>query len=191
MKEFQNTGQPDWDWWRELWPDPTSVLRQLGISADQSVADVCSGNGYFTLPAATLVDEAAVFAIDLDTTLLAELRSQAREQEVENVRTVRGDARNVADLLPRSVDVALLANTFHGIADKNAFATEIERALASRGRFIVVNWYPHPREETSVTGQSRGPPTDLRQSPQATTDVVEPAGFEQRSFVELPPTTTG
>ena len=187
MAEFQNTGQPDWDWWCELWSDPTSILQQFGLNESQSVADVCSGNGYFTLPAAGLVNDAPVYAIDLDATLLAELRSQTVEQGVENIQTIRGDARNVAGLLPDTVDVVLFANTFHGIAEPEAFAAEVKRALAPGGRFIVVNWYPASRDETPVAGEPRGPPGELRLSPQTTAERIEPAGFEQHSLVELPP----
>ena len=40
MERFQNTGQPDWDWWGKLWPTPGATLRDLGIGAGQSVAEV-------------------------------------------------------------------------------------------------------------------------------------------------------
>lgn len=39
MTAFQNTGQPDWNWWRELWPDPATVLQQLGLTEGQSVIE--------------------------------------------------------------------------------------------------------------------------------------------------------
>ncbi|EFW92369.1 Methyltransferase type 11 [Haladaptatus paucihalophilus DX253] len=164
MAEFQNTGQPSWDWWSDLWPTPANVLQQLGITENQSVADVCSGNGYFTLLAASLVDKTPVFAIDIDATLLAELRSRATEQGLENIQLIHGDARDVVGLLPHIVDIVLLANTFHGIADQEAFANDVKRALASNGRFIIVNWYPASREETPVAGEPRRPPTELRLS---------------------------
>lgn len=60
MDRFQNTRQPDWDWWGELWSNPKQILKTLGISTNQSVADIGSGNGYFTLPLGEIVQPAPV-----------------------------------------------------------------------------------------------------------------------------------
>ena len=51
MSRFQNTAQPDWDWWGRLWPAPGETLRELGLEQGMSVAEVACGNGCFALPA--------------------------------------------------------------------------------------------------------------------------------------------
>ena len=88
MSRFQNTRQPDWDWWEELWSNPKDTLRTLGLSSGQSVADIGSGNGYFTVPAAELVDGAPVYAIDVDEELLAELSATAETQGLANINDI-------------------------------------------------------------------------------------------------------
>jgi hypothetical protein len=45
MERFQNTGQPDLDWWYRLWPTPGATLRKLGVESG-SVAEVGCGSGY-------------------------------------------------------------------------------------------------------------------------------------------------
>ncbi|WP_418286616.1 class I SAM-dependent methyltransferase [Halorubrum sp. DTA46] len=185
---FQNTGQPDWDWWGRIWPTPGATLRRLGLSSGDRVAEIGCGNGYFALPAARIVDPATVYAIDLDESLLAELDTLAAAQAIGNVVTVRGDARELAAHLPEPVDFALLANAFHGIDDRERFVSGVADALSADGRFVVVNWRARPREETTIGGEPRGPPTDLRLSAGETRKAVEDASdLRLAREVDLPP----
>lgn len=187
-ERFQNTGQPDWDWWGKLWPTPGATLRRLGIGPGQSLAEIACGNGYFALPAARITDPAPVYALDLEDSLLEECVRLAEHQGIENVVPVHGDARRMAQLLPERVDVVLVANTFHGVDDKRAFVEQAAESLRPGGRFIIVNWHDRPRETTTVAGEPRGPPTDLRLSPDETNAVVlDGEAFSLEERVELPP----
>lgn len=188
MARFQNTGQPDWDWWGRLWPTPGETLRRLGVQSGDALAEVGSGNGYFTLPAARITAPAPVYALDLDDDLLSELVSLADQQAIENVVPVHGDARDLADILPGAVEAVLLANTFHGIEQPAEVVREVADVLEPGGRFVVVNWADRPREETTVLGAPRGPPTELRLAPSATRRIVEDAAdFATTRQVALPP----
>ena len=187
VDRFQNTRQPDRDWWRELWPDPAAVLCDLGLEAGDSLADVCCGDGHFAIPAARIVAPAPVYAIDADGTMLDEVDARAVELGLENVVTVSGDARALSSLLPERVDAVLIANTFHGVEAPTAFAEQVFRSLRPGGRFLVVNWQDRPATETTVLGEPRGPPAELRMAPDETRSVVAPAGFEPSDEVDLPP----
>lgn len=188
MDRFQNTGQPDWDWWGRLWPTPGATLRQLGLSTGDRLVEIGCGNGYFVLPAARIVAPAPVYAIDLDTGVLDELEHLADHQEIGNVVPVHGDARSLAAHVPDPVDVALIANTFHGVENPVPFVDDVVRVLDEDGRFVVVNWWDRPRETTTVAGEPRGPPTDLRLSATETREIVETAAdLTLAQQVELPP----
>lgn len=188
MDKFQNTGQPDWDWWGRLWPTPGATLRRLGVGSGDTVAEIACGNGYFTLPAARITDPNPVYALDIDGSLLEELTSLADHQEIENVVAIEGDARELTRHLPEHVDVVVVANTFHGIDDRARFVRQTFESLRSDGQFVVVNWRDLPRERTSIAGEPRGPPTELRVSPDETEAVVlDAAEFRLREHVELPP----
>ncbi len=188
MDRFQNTRQPDWDWWGKLWPTPGETLRQFGLSSGDSVVEIGSGNGYFALPAARIVAPAPVYAVDLDTSLLDELDELAEQQRIDNVVPVHGDARSLTDILSDPVDVGLMANTFHGIENPAAFVEEAVAALAEDGRFVVVNWQDRPRETTTVAGEPRGPPTALRRSADESRELVEQAAdVTLTRQIDLPP----
>jgi len=129
MERFQNTRQPDWDWWGRLWPTPGATLRQLGVGPDETVAEIGSGNGYFALPAARIVHPAPVYAVDIDKELLGELEGLADLNGIENVTTITGDARSLSELLPEPVDTVLIANTFHGVDETEELVRAAETSL--------------------------------------------------------------
>lgn len=188
MDRFQNTRQPDWDWWGKLWPTPGATLRRLGIASGSTVAEVPCGNGYFALPAARITDPGTVYALDLEESLLEELTRLAELHDIENVVPLHGDARELTDHLPEPVDTVLIANTLHGVGDTDAFVRQAFESLHSGGRLVVVNWDDRPRETTTVAEEPRGPPTDLRMAPDETeAAVLNAADFSPTGHVELPP----
>jgi SAM-dependent methyltransferase len=185
MAEFRNTAQPDRDWWSALWGDPETTLRTLGVEGCGSLADVCCGDGHFTRAAAELVD-GSVYAIDLDGELLAAL--EARMDDTDGrVVTVEGDATALPELLPERVEYVLLANTFHGIPEKTAFAEDVREVLDPGGRFAVINWIDEQPAETPVLDEPRGPPAELRMAPEETVAAVESAGFRASETVTVSP----
>lgn len=125
MDRFQNTRQPDWDWWGRLWTTPGETLRQLGLSPGGSLVEIGSGNGDFALPAARIIEPTPVYALDIDDPLLEGLERLADQQEIDNVFPVYGDARSLADRLPEPADVGLIANAFHGIEHPTSFVEQV------------------------------------------------------------------
>jgi len=41
---FPATAMPDADWWRVLWPDPATVLVEMGVRPRTNVVDLCCGD---------------------------------------------------------------------------------------------------------------------------------------------------
>ena len=188
MERFQNTRQPDWDWWGRLWPTPGETLRRLKISQGETLVEIGSGNGYFTFPASRIVDTATVYALELDASLLEELELLAAQQQINNIVPVRGDARSLSKFISEPVDTALIANTFHGVEDHTVLLEEVTTSLADTGRLIIINWRDIPKEDTTIADEPRGPPTELRLSPAETTAIVsDTTEFTQTQQIELPP----
>lgn len=186
MERFRNTGQPDRDWWSELWPEPEAVVRRLGVAEGDDVADVCCGDGYFALAAARAAAPGEVYGLDLDPEVLRRARSAAEAAGVENVSFVRCDARELKCALPE-VDAALLMNTLHGAPDPVELLRGVRSVLGPGGTLGVANWRVAPREECVVLGEPRGPPEGVRMSPEETVEVAEAAGFSARGEVDLEP----
>lgn len=182
---FQGTEMPTPGWWEALWPDPVGVLTAVGIKPGMDVVDLCSGDGWFTLPIAKLARH--VTAIDIDGNLLEAARKRLTEQGVTNCDFVASDAYDVAKLLSKPADFVFMANVFHGVPDGPRLARAVAAALKPTGRFAIVNWHRRPREETAVLGEPRGPKTELRMKPEQVIAAVEPGGFQLVQVAEIPP----
>jgi SAM-dependent methyltransferase len=182
---FVGTEMPDAGWWRALWPDPAGVLTAVGLAAGMEAIDLCAGDGWFTLPMVKMARR--VVAIDIDRNLLAAARRRLAASGATNCEFVEGNAYDVAALVPRPADFVLIANAFHGVPDQARLARAVRDALAPGGRLAIVNWYPRPREETTVLGEPRGPATELRLSPEQTIAPVEAGGLKLVQLVEVPP----
>ena len=185
-KLFPASAMPDRDWWAALWPDPLGILRALGAEAGMTVVDLCCGDGYFTAPLAKLV-QGKVYAVDLDPAMLKSARAEVERSGAAVSQWICGDAMHLPDLVPKTVDFVLMANTFHGVPDKPGLARGVAAVLKPRGAFAIVNWHRVPREQTVVLGQPRGPKTEMRMSPEQVSAVVEPVGFELFQVIELQP----
>ena len=68
------------------------------------------------------------------------------------------------------------------------FSSLVVLVPAIGGSLVVVNWRDQPRKTTTVGGEPRGPPTDLRMPPTETEAAVCSAtAFELDRQVDLPP----
>jgi SAM-dependent methyltransferase len=184
-KLFTATLMPDEDWWHALWPNPSQVIQDAGITADMDVVDLCCGDGYFTKHMCELVDPNQVYAVDMDTDLLA-LADKACAS-YSNYQSIAGDALDLPQLVTKPVDFVFMANTFHGVPDPLYLSQAVNQTLNDSGRFAIINWYRKPREETTVLDLPRGPDTELRMQPEEVQAIVEPAGFVLESVVDVGP----
>jgi SAM-dependent methyltransferase len=176
---------PTAGWWEALFSDPAGIVHALGVKAGMTVVDLCSGDGWFTLPIAKLA--ARVFAIDIDPSLHEVARARLTEGDVGNVQFIAGDAFDLPTLVDQPVDIVFMANCFHGVPDRPKLARIIGERLRPGGIFSILNWHQRPREETPVLGEPRGPKTGLRLSPAQTKSDVEASGLRFQRLVEVPP----
>src|SRR6476661_5622057 len=98
---FEGTGMPDPGWWEALWPDPAKVLRDVGVKPGMDVIDLCSGDGWFTLPLARIAR--SVVAIDIDPALVDAAKVRIAERHVCRGRCLRycnGGARSRRSRVP-------------------------------------------------------------------------------------------
>src|SRR5215469_15915803 len=153
----------------------------MGVVAGMVVVDLCCGDGLFTAPLTRIASQV------MRSTSIPTCSTAPGYAPASNCKFIVAEAMKVETVVPSPVDYVFLANTFHGVPDKEALARSVAALLKPQGRFGIVNWHRRPREETVVLGQPRGPKTEMRMEPGEVARTVEPTGLRLFRSVELPP----
>jgi SAM-dependent methyltransferase len=119
--------------------DPAGLIARLDLAPDAVVADIGAGPGFLTIPLARAVARGRVIATDIEPAYLEFLSAKAREQQLANIETKIVDAAHPG-LAASSVDLALLCQLDHGLADRRAYFAELVAALRPTGRIVLVNY---------------------------------------------------
>jgi ubiquinone/menaquinone biosynthesis C-methylase UbiE len=122
---------------REAREQPDRVLDALHLDAKMTVADVGAGTGYFTVRLAKRV--AKVYATDVQPQMLDLLRARLPRENLANVELVLATDHD-AKLPEHSIDLALLVDVYHELADPAGVMTGIRRALKPGGRLVLVEY---------------------------------------------------
>lgn len=119
---------------------PDAMLDALHLKSGMRVADIGAGVGYHALRIAGRVGGAGrVYATDLQPEMLALLRTAVAAAEVDTIEAVQSS--DVATGLPGgTIDVALMVDVYHELAEPAAFMADLRRALAPGGRVVLVEF---------------------------------------------------
>lgn len=171
---------PPQDTWDSFF-DVERILDALRLDAShQDVLEFGCGYGTFTLPAARRIS-GKVMALDLDPEMIEITRRRAEEAGLENIdyclRDFIADGSGLSD---GRVDYAMLFNILHGEEPMNLL-TEARRNLCPGGLLGIIHWN---YDETTP----RGPPLDIRPTPEQCLAWAEEAGLTAGSeIIDLPP----
>lgn len=119
---------------------PEAMLDALHITAGMRVADIGTGVGYHAMRLSPRVGATGkVYATDLQPEMLALLRSNVAAAGLHNIEAVASSDRSTG-LAAASVDLALMVDVYHELAEPAAFMSDLKRALAPGGRVALVEF---------------------------------------------------
>jgi ArsR family transcriptional regulator len=123
--------------------------RALGLLLPPlDVADLGCGEGYLTIEAARWARR--VTAVDRSARVLARAEAMAARRKITNIVWKRGELEKLP-LTDASVDIALLSQALHHVADPAAVLAEARRVLRPAGRVLVLDLREH--DEAWVRGK--------------------------------------
>ncbi|ACL15413.1 class I SAM-dependent methyltransferase [Methanosphaerula palustris] len=164
---------------RVIWQDPDRILGSIGVREGATFIDVGCGDGFFALPAAVLVGlTGMVYGIDVDEGRLARLSAQAREQGLENIRLVRGEAEESVPC-QGCADIVFFGTCLHDFADPATVLQNARLMLKPGGILVDLDW---KKEEMPL-----GPPFRIRFSEEEAASLIAGAGFQVRDVVPSGP----
>jgi SAM-dependent methyltransferase len=125
---------------RDAWQKPDEVIRALGLAADALVADIGSGTGYFAVRLARAAPRGHVYGADVEPDMVGYLAERGRREGLGNLTSVQAAPDDPR--LPRPVDLVLVVNTYHHIADRPAYFRRLRESLRAGGRVAIVDYLP-------------------------------------------------
>ena len=123
---------------RDAWQMPPRVIEALGLEADDTVADIGAGTGYFTVRIAKAVPTGRVFAVDVDPAMLAHIGKRVTAAGIDNVVTVQ--ATSASPQLPGRADTVVVVNTYHHLPDRVSYFRELKASLTPAGRIAIIDF---------------------------------------------------
>ncbi len=125
---------------RDLWQHPDQVIQSLGIQPGDRVADVGSGEGYFTFRLSKAVGQnGKVYAVDIDEDRNQYVENKAREKGYKNIEIIVPKVHD--PLLPESgVDMIFTSNPYHHLEDRTHYFLNAKKYLRPNGRVVVIDF---------------------------------------------------
>ena len=116
------------------------LLRELGLKAGMTVADVGAGTGYYARRMAPLVGAGGqVLAVDVQPQMIEMLTALAKKANLTNIKPVLGAVDDVK-LEAASVDVAIMVDVYHELEFPFEVIQSLVRALKPNGRVVFVEY---------------------------------------------------
>jgi ubiquinone/menaquinone biosynthesis C-methylase UbiE len=167
----------------ELWESffkPLDILRTLEVNT--TVVDAVEfgcGHGTFTIPAAKIIS-GTLYAIDIVSDRISRVRERAEAEGLTNiVLMLRDFIAEGSGLGDSSVDYVMLFNILHD-EDPKRILDESYRILKPGGKVGVIHW-------NYDSSTPRGPPMEIRPTPEQCRDWALSAGFLHLSTHDLRP----
>src|SRR3954447_6425912 len=126
---------------REREEEPAKAIAALKVGPGQTVADIGAGSGYYTVRLADAVGPTGrVFATDIQPEMLALLRKRlAGRNGGSNVELVQGTPTE-STLPDGAIDLALMVDVYHELAQPQVFLRSLKRALKADGRLVLIEF---------------------------------------------------
>jgi ubiquinone/menaquinone biosynthesis C-methylase UbiE len=124
---------------REEEERPSLVMKNLELEANDIVADIGAGSGYFTFLMAPLVPEGKVLAVDIQPEMLKFIEGKKKLRRQPNIDPILGTIEDV-NLPENSVDLAILVDAYHEFSHPREMGESICKGLKPGGRLVLLEY---------------------------------------------------
>jgi ubiquinone/menaquinone biosynthesis C-methylase UbiE len=125
---------------REPYQRATELLKALGVTGGDWVADVGAGSGYYVMRLSGIVgQEGKVFAEDISDSSIRWLGTRAKVFALPNVEIVKGDADN-PKLPADRLAAILIVDSYHHFEHVQLMLDHMLHALKPGGRLVIADY---------------------------------------------------
>jgi arsenite methyltransferase len=158
---------------------PEEILERLHIREGQTIADLGSGGGYFTLAFARKAGKTGhVYAVDIKKKYLDFIRHRSEQTGLDNISFVLA-GKGEMNLPEANLDLIFARNVFHHLPEPSSYFANLKKYLKPGGKAAIIE---HKKGFVALFGHYTPRETIVRE--------MEKAGyFPAGSFDILPDQT--
>jgi ubiquinone/menaquinone biosynthesis C-methylase UbiE len=135
-------------WAIKLHADAADEISRLAALMDWKtgtvVADIGAGDGSYSFAAAAHVGASGrVFATEIDTAKITELKAEIKKRNLRNVTVVEG-LEAETNLPAACCDAIFLRRVYHHLTKPKEFDANLIRSLKPGGRLAIIDFPPRP-----------------------------------------------
>lgn len=124
---------------REIEEDVSTLIKNMKIKINETIADIGAGSGYHVFKMAPLAKNGLVYAVDIQPEMLEAIERKKRSKRLSNVETVLGSEKSI-NLPKNSIDKILLVDVYHEFSYPAEMVESIKNALKSNGQLFLIEY---------------------------------------------------
>ena len=158
------------------------ILERLDIREGQSIADIGSGGGYFTLAFARKAGETGrVYAVDIKKKYLEFIRRRSEQAGLQNIIFVLA-GKGEMNLPEADLDLVFARNVFHHLPEPVNYFVNLKKYLKRGGKAAIIEHKKKGFGFVSLFGHHTSRDTIVRE--------MEKAGYVQAGSFDMLPDQT-
>ena len=131
---------------RDFFRPRRDIVKEVGIKEGFHVLDYGCGSGSYVTAVAELVGKSGkIRALDINPLAIKMVKKIIAKKQLLNVETILSDCNT--GLPSDSIDIILLYDTFHDLADQNMVLEELHRVLKPTG---ILSFSDHHMKENAI-----------------------------------------
>ena len=125
---------------RAIYDKRSEILDAMSLKPGVDVADIGAGSGLFSrLIARRVAPGGTVYAVDIAKNMIDHITKTAHDENIANLKAVLGGPHS-PKLVPNSVDVICIIDSYHHFEFPADMLQEINKALRPNGVLIVIDF---------------------------------------------------
>ncbi len=119
---------------------PDEIIRSLEIKPGQTICDIGSGGGYYSIRFAKETGkDGKVYAVDVKKEFLEYVTGQAQKESITNIITVLAEEKNTG-LPGNACDLVFMRDVYHHITDRVEYFRNLKSVLKPGGRIAIIDY---------------------------------------------------
>ena len=159
----------------EFFLDSDEIIKELNLKGSEIIMDAGCGDGHIAIKLLDdYIDSGIVYAVDVYDASIEDMEKYRLENNVKNLINIEADITEGISQLDDSIfDVILMVNVFHGFKASRKLdeaILEFKRLIKNDGKVAIMDY-----KKWDVP---KGPPTQVRSSPDELCDLFNKHGLK-------------